>query len=555
MSPTTAAQERADRPTETGPGLAPARFRHILVALDASDHADRALDEANRLASTADGTITGIHAYAAKLHDRRFRQMEGGLPERYRDEQEMEHQRDVHDDLISRGLGIISDSYHDVAAEACEKTGRPYRRLSPEGKNYRRVVEAAEDGEFDVLALGALGLGAVPGSVIGTVCERVARRSPIDTLVIKDPRKAIGDGPIVAAVDGSPRSNGALLTALEIGRRLGAPVHGVAAYDPYYHYVAFNRIAKVLSDEAGKVFRFKEQEQLHEELIDDGLAKIYESHLEVAKTIAADEGMSLACELVDGKPYRAILEYLEKVGASLLVLGKTGIHADPSLDIGGNAENLLRMATCHVWLGQLTHTPPIELVAEETTAWSDEAVAMLSKAPEFVRDMARKAVLRHAHEQGHTFITSDIVKEVANRLMPGRSTDSGPVAPVEWSKQALALVDAIESPALAANIRLRAEKFAKREGAGEVEACHVRKFLGGDGAPSFEWSAAALARLTRVPEAMRDPTRARIEAVARGRRATEVTPEIVEAGLADARKAMHEAMKAGGHLRTADEES
>ena len=41
--------------------------------------------------------VTGIHAYAAKLHDNRFRQMEGGLPEQYRKEDEMEHQREVHD--------------------------------------------------------------------------------------------------------------------------------------------------------------------------------------------------------------------------------------------------------------------------------------------------------------------------------------------------------------------------------------------------------------------------------------------------------------------------
>lgn len=45
--------------------------------------------------------ITGIHAYAAKLHDRRFRQMEGGLPEGYREERELEHQREVHDELIT----------------------------------------------------------------------------------------------------------------------------------------------------------------------------------------------------------------------------------------------------------------------------------------------------------------------------------------------------------------------------------------------------------------------------------------------------------------------
>ncbi|MDP6934662.1 MAG: OPT/YSL family transporter, partial [Myxococcota bacterium] len=94
-----------------------------------------------------------------------------------------------------------------------------------------------------VIALGALGLGAVPGSLIGTVCERVVRRSPIDCLVIKDPAKVIGDGPLVVGLDGSDRSYGALKTAFDIARRVDAPVHAVAVYDPYYHYVAFNRIA------------------------------------------------------------------------------------------------------------------------------------------------------------------------------------------------------------------------------------------------------------------------------------------------------------------------
>ena len=246
--------------------------KRILVALDVSDHANRALTEALRLAGAADGTITGIHAYAARLHDRRFKQMEGGLPDRYRTEDGIEHQRAVHDSLITRGLGIISDSYHDTAAAACAAAGIAYGRLSPEGKNYRQIVEAAATGGFDLLALGAQGLGAVPGAGIGTVCERVARRVTTDLLVVRDPTRAIGEGPLVAAVDGSARGFGALKTALRLGRALGAPVHVVAAYDPYFHYVAFNRIAGVLSDEAGKVFRFKEQEKLHEEIIDDGLA-------------------------------------------------------------------------------------------------------------------------------------------------------------------------------------------------------------------------------------------------------------------------------------------
>ncbi len=555
---------------ESGADTAPVSLKRILVAVDASDHANRALAESVRLARSAEGTITGIHAYAAALHDRRFKQMEGGLPERYRQEEEMDYQREVHDDLITRGLNIISDSYHDAAVIPCRESGVPYRRLSPEGKNYARLVEAARSGDFDVIALGALGLGAVPGSLIGTVCERVVRRSPIDVLVAKSPDLAIGDGPIVAALDGSAQSYGALKTAMDLGRRLDCPVHAVAAYDPYYHYVAFNKIATVLSEEAGKVFRFKEQEQLHEELIDEGIAKIYQSHLAVGETVAGEDGMDITTRLLTGKPYQAIAKYLDEIGASLLVMGKRGIHADEELDIGGNAENLLRMASCHVWIGQTTHTPAIETIAEETIAWSREAEDMLARAPSFAQGMARKAVLRYAHEQGHTFITRSIVETVSRRMMGGDHKAAAGQGKqgferLRWTEAATSLLEGLASPAMAEGIRLRAEKAARVAGGGRVEAEHVRLFLESEGkkcpvhrsveaevaeeqAPSdLPWAAAALARLTRVPEPMRAATKARIEDVARNKGADQVTMDIVEEGLEAARAAMAEAMRKGGH--------
>ena len=437
--------------TDTRLGNAPASLARILVALDQSDYANQALRQAAQLAGSAGGTITGIHAYAAKLHDRRFKQMEGGLPERYRRESEMGQQRDVHEDLIGMGLGLISDSYHDAAATICEENDIPFKRLSPEGKNYSCIMAALGTGDFDVLAMGALGLGAVAGSVIGSVCERVVRRSPVDVLVVKDRTRLIGDGPIVVGIDGSPKSFGALKTALDISRQLNVPVHAVAAYDPYYHYVAFNKIAGVLDEEAGKVFRFREQEQLHEELIDDGIAKIYQAHLNVALLVAEDEGAEIVIELVAGKPYQAIRKYIEKHNASLLVIGKTGVHADDGLDIGGNAENLLRMASCHVWIGQVTHFPPLDVVAEETIMWSEEAEAKIGRAPDFVRGIARTAVIRQAYSAGHTFITSRFVDLVMKAMMPGAGTgETGEVKQVvdrlDWSPAARDLIDSVPTP-------------------------------------------------------------------------------------------------------------
>jgi nucleotide-binding universal stress UspA family protein len=556
----------------------PGCYRNILNALDSSDHSNRALSDAVSLATLSGARLTGTHVYAAKLHDVRFRQMEGGLPEQFRQEQELERQRDVHDDLITRGLSIITDSYLDQADRLCQQQQVPFLRSSLEGKNYRALAEEANSGKYDLLVMGALGLGAVAGSRIGTVCERVVRRANIDTLVIKNPQQEIAAGPVVVAIDGSTRAYGGLLTALALAQKWEVPLQVIAAFDPYYHYVAFNRIAGVLSEEAGKVFRFKEQEKLHEEIIDSGLAKIYQGHLAVAESIAKEHGAEVETVLLDGKPYDAIEKYLRKVNPSLLVIGKTGIHADPELDIGGNAENLLRNVECAVLLSQQEYQPAVDVMAEASTSWTTEAEQRMQNVPSFVRNMARMSILRYAQERGHTVITERIVEEATAQLMPGHAEEAmqeivdaydagelkSPLSdkPIRWSEEATLLLRTIEDLSLRGNLSMRAEKKARAEKSATVEATHVRPFLqdtpvaesslpSGKAEPStgsseLHWQAAATARLMRVPKGfMRNKSKQRIEDYAVANSLTEITLETAEAGLAKARKAMQQSMGAG----------
>jgi nucleotide-binding universal stress UspA family protein len=393
-------------------------YKSILIATDASDHSNRGVADAAELGSLWQSTITGAHVYAAKLHDLRFRQMEGGLPEQYQEETELEKQRDIHDALITKGLSAITESYLDRVEQTCQQRLLSYRRCALEGKNYRELTNEANKGVYDLLIMGSLGLGAVTGSRIGTVCERVARRSRIDSLIIKDPKRSLSSGPIVVAVDGSTRAYGGLLTGLSLARAWNVPLYVISAFDPYYHYVAFNRIAGVLSEKARKVFRFKEQEKLHEEIIDAGLAKIYQGHLDVAEGIAEEQGIEISTTLLDGKPYEVIEKFLEECNPSLLIIGKLGIHADDQLDIGGNAENLLRNVSCSVWLSQRHYRPRAELIAEASTSWTNQAEQRMNEVPEFVRAMARLGVLRYAQDQGHTVITDSIVQEATKRLCP-----------------------------------------------------------------------------------------------------------------------------------------
>lgn len=470
-------------------------YDSILLAVDSSDHSNRGVEEAVVLGGIWKARITAVHVYAAKLHDLRFRQMEGGLPERYRAEQELERQREVHDDLITRGLSIITDSYLDRAQRRIEGCGLGFRRRSLEGKNYRELTREVNGGTYDLLVMGALGLGRVEGSRLGTVCRRLARRSAVDTLIVKEPERGIARGPIVVAVDGSAKSYGGLLSALALAREWGVAVKVVSAFDPYYHYVAFNRIAGVLSEEAGKVFRFREQERLHEEIIDSGLAKIYQGHLAVSRSVAADFGMEVEGVLLDGKPHEVILRYLNKVKPSLLVLGKTGIHADPDLDIGGNAEQLLHDADCAVLLSQRGHQPEVERLAGVTTSWTEEAEARMQRVPSFARSMARMAILRYAREQGHTVVTERIVEEATARLMPGHAEQAmeeivaahdagelgaGPKAtlsPMRWSDAATSRLLEVKDLSLRGSLSMRAEKKARVEGSGTVEEAHILAFL------------------------------------------------------------------------------
>ena len=374
-------------------------YKKIFVPIDNSEHSIASIDVAVELAKQFDGEVVGSHAYAARMHDYRFKQMEFTLPEEYLIEDAMEKQRKIHDTLITMGLELISDSYLVVADKRCKEAGVPFQPKMYDGKNWKVIVQDIEESDYDLVILGALGLGAVKDSVLGSVCERVTRRVRTDTLVIKNiapieeqlspnGNGAVGHthgGSIVVGIDGSPESFAGLKTALQLGKALGKQVEAISVYDPYLHYAMFNSLVNILTEKASKVFKFKEQEQLHEEVIDTGLAKIYQSHLEVSRRIAEEEGVNLKITLLDGKAFEKMLQYVRREEPWLLVLGRIGVHSDEDMDIGSNTENLLRSVPCNVLLSSQRYTPPIDVRAEETMFWTEPATRLLNTAPDFDR--------------------------------------------------------------------------------------------------------------------------------------------------------------------------
>jgi hypothetical protein len=116
--------------------------------------------------------------------------------------------------------------------------------------------------------------------------------------------------------------------------------------------------------------------------------------------------------------------------------------------------------------------------------------------------------------------------------------------PMVWSEAARAQLSSIEDESLRGNLAMRAEKKARGANTYTVELEHIAAFIDETNV-EIHWQAAALARLSRVPEGfMRDTSRQRIEDYARQNSLSNITLEAAEAGLAQSREAMQETMQA-----------
>ena len=534
-------------------------IKKIYVPVDNSDYSDASIALAVAFARKFGSQLVGSHVYAAKMHDVRFKQMEYTLPEEYQDEVELEKQRRIHDTLITMGLQLISDSYLEVMQEKCTEFEIPFEARMPEGKHFIKLVEDIQEGDYDLVIMGALGMGAVKDSLIGGVCERVVRRINTDTLIVRD-LESIEEskGNILVGIDGSPESFSGLKTAIQLGHKFNKQVEAVGVYDPYLHYIVFNSVVNVLTERAARTFRFKEQEQLHEEVIDTGLAKIYQSHLEVARSIAKEEhDYALKITLLDGKSYEKILQYARKTNPWLLVLGRIGVHSEQDMDIGSTAENLLRLAPCNVLLSSQRYFPQIDVKAEETLVWTQEALDRMEKAPPLVRGIAKTAVHRFAIERGHSVITESVIDMAMEAIMPQRASEKLTRVAKEIAEQKVLESDAVQTyicgecgyaahnqqPVKCPVCSSLPERF-QRVDKGSLQLMAVDE--GGtvseeetfDGV-RLQWSEQAKKALRRVPRGyMRRNVKARIEKSARSQKIATITnafaTEIIDDSMGEA---------------------
>lgn len=140
-------------------------FRNILVAVDGSDHSQRALSEAVDLARSREAHLTLITVATPQSLPLGAGPYMVALPT---------------ENELKREAEAIAEQ-----ASASVPDGVPVAIVVREGPAGPAIVERIAAGEHDLVVLGSRGRGAIRSLFLGSVSHYVLHHSPIAVLIVR----------------------------------------------------------------------------------------------------------------------------------------------------------------------------------------------------------------------------------------------------------------------------------------------------------------------------------------------------------------------------------
>jgi nucleotide-binding universal stress UspA family protein len=137
------------------------RFKHILVATDFGEPAQDALESAIALATATEAKITLMHVFHVA--------------------------RPAYDVLVALPIAELAGrarSALDTALAAAKQRHANCESLFQTGEPAERIADAATDLGADLVVIATHGRRGLERMLLGSVAEKVVRRSPVPVLVI-----------------------------------------------------------------------------------------------------------------------------------------------------------------------------------------------------------------------------------------------------------------------------------------------------------------------------------------------------------------------------------
>lgn len=139
-----------------------AKFNKILVPLDGSSNATRGLDRAIEIAKGSGAEITGFYVFHLPIA--------AGI--KYTAKMKEEAQRKA-----VKAIG--------PAMNKTQKAGAIFKYKTGGGNTGSEIVKFAKNGKFDMIVIGARGLGGAKEAFLGSTSNYVMHKTNIPVLVVK----------------------------------------------------------------------------------------------------------------------------------------------------------------------------------------------------------------------------------------------------------------------------------------------------------------------------------------------------------------------------------
>ena len=139
-----------------------AKFKKILVPLDGSTNSMRGLDRAIEIAKGGDAEITGFYVFHLPIA--------AGI--KYTAKMKEEAQRKA-----VKAIG--------PAMNKTQKAGAVFKYKTGGGNTGSEIVKFAKNGKFDMIVIGARGLGGAKEAFLGSTSNYVMHKTNIPVLVVK----------------------------------------------------------------------------------------------------------------------------------------------------------------------------------------------------------------------------------------------------------------------------------------------------------------------------------------------------------------------------------
>ena len=139
-----------------------AKFNKILVPLDGSPNSIRGLDKAIDIAKSSNAEITGFYVFHLPVT--------AGI----------KYTQKMKDDAQEKAVKAIGP-----AMNRTQKAGATFKYMTGGGHTGSEIVKFAQKGKFDMIVIGARGVGGATEKFLGSTSNYVMHKSKIPVLVVK----------------------------------------------------------------------------------------------------------------------------------------------------------------------------------------------------------------------------------------------------------------------------------------------------------------------------------------------------------------------------------